>query len=78
MADYGPDSITSATISQCLKLYTQVVERVYKQKIKSAKLPSALADDKWRYDELPKAMKVRGLKQGLKKSELERLVQWKM
>lgn len=63
---------------QLLSLYQEVVAVVYARKIKDAtKLKQALEDERWRYHELPEMLEGKEVKR-LSKSELERVVRWKM
>ncbi|KPI43897.1 uncharacterized protein AB675_6295 [Cyphellophora attinorum] len=69
-------NISKAQLKHCLLLYPDVIDEVYDSRIKnSKKLFEAKVRDKWRYEELPNALKVA---RGMSLAELERLVQWKI
>lgn len=86
-----PATITATQFIYLLSLYPSAVERAYQQnpRLKGGKkLADALADDRWRYEELPGIISGRRADAGkgggnergawLEKGELERLVGWKM
>jgi hypothetical protein len=69
-------NVTRAQLEHCLLLYPDVIDKVYDSRIKdSKKCTEAKVRDKWRYEELPDAL--RGAK-GMSLAQLQRLVQWKM
>ena len=77
--DLRPDdpALTLKVFHHLLFLYNQVIEAVYRARIKETKrLEEALEDDQWRYHELPMTLSVGG--ESITKSQLERLVRWKM
>jgi len=75
-----PNSINTSVIAHCVSLYSSVVDKVYRSKIKDdKKFKTALDNDRWRFEELPRTVQQRrAAGKGLSKDELERLVQWKM
>ena len=87
----NPRTITPSQFTHLLSFYPVTVEKAYKLNTRlkdPKKLSSAQADERWRYDELPRILAARRAdgKEGekgkdapwLEKGELERLVGWKM
>lgn len=65
-----------------MALYPKVVEKHYASKIKDPKRVSeAIERDKWRYEELPRSLRIKNEQRkpmDMSLEELGRLVQWKM
>lgn len=77
--DLHHQRINSGLVHGCLTLYPTVLERVYKTLRPKLDLREILADDGWRYQELPAALSgSKGAGDGLSKDQLARLVKWKM
>ena len=77
-----PRTITIAQINHCVSLYSKVIQKHYASKIKDPKKVSeAVQRDNWRYEELPRSLRVKdeqGKPTAMTLEELGRLVQWKM
>lgn len=71
----APNLINESLAQSCLSSYGEVLQTVYAETRPKLKLDDIIADDVWRYEELPKASKTT---QSLAKEQLAKLVKWKM
>ena len=80
--DITPLDITVPQVKHCLALYPKVVEKHYASKTKDPKKVSeAIERDKWRYEDLPRSLRIKNEQSkpmDMSLAELARLVQWKM
>lgn len=67
--------INQAVAGKCLSFYGVVRDSVYAESRPKLDLKDIVEDDRWRYEELPRALEST---ESLSKAQLARLVKWKM
>lgn len=68
-------NVNKLLVKECNQIYPSLLQQVYIRDRPKSDLKEVLADDEWRYIELPGSLRAKG---GLSKQQLARLVKWKM